>query len=570
MKEKLYKELVKELYRDNKFYLLGALAVAFGTAAINVALSWLLQMAIDIATGEASMTFMQVLYLALAFILLTVVIMALNAYFFPRYIKRAMVNYKQYLLQKLLRKNIADFSRLGKSVYLSALTNDTKVIEEKYVRQQLTLITEIVTFIGALAFMLYLSVLMTLVSIAITMIPVISSLITGSRLVKIEQVISEKNSTFVGIISDFINGFPLVKNFKAEKQIAKHLGQSNENLEENKKQLENSRLTISLFSQGSGIFTQLAVTMFGAYLVLNDQGFTAGMIISFVNLMNFIISPVVNLPTMISERRAALGLIKKAASFLDPGEADPDQQMTPLPSLEESIKLQSVSFAYPGGDTILKDLDWEFKRGKSYAIVGASGSGKSTLLKLLMKNQQPVSGNIYYDQINLKDAKLDALYEEVSLIDQDVFVFNASILDNLTMFQDFDEDQIQEVIDQASLRKLVNDKGLSYSCGENGVNLSGGEKQRIAIGRALLKNSSIFLTDEATSALDKETAYQITNDILNLSEKTKIMITHSLAKGLLEQYDEILVLKNGNIAESGSFADLVEANGYFNYLYSIA
>ena len=156
------------------------------------------------------------------------------------------------------------------------------------------------------------------------------------------------------------------------------------------------------------------------------------------------------------------------------------------------------------------------------------------------------------------------------MIQQNVFIFNASILDNITMFQDFPAEEVQEVIRRSSLDKLIADKGMDYLCGENGKNLSGGEKQRISIARALLKDSSIILTDEATSSLDKETTYQITKDILGLTEKTRIMVTHSLDESLLKKYDQIIVLRDGKVVEQGSFEELLANDNYFKSFYSIS
>lgn len=570
MKENNTREYISLFYKDNKFNYFMNILVALATAGLYIFVSWILQVAIDIATGTTQMAFSQIIVIALVFMIGTVLIMVLNAYFFPKYVKTAMTNYKNTLLQKFLSKDISEFQNQDSSVYLSTLTNDAKAIEDKYITQEINLLTEIITLIGALAFMLYFSPVMTLVSVGLTILPIIASFITGGKLVEIEQVISEKNANFVAIISDFTKGFPIVKNFKADRQILESLKDSNENLEQSKKELDNTKLTISLMTQSTGIFTQLAVTLFGAYLVLQDQGFTAGMIVSFVNLMNFIISPVVNVPTMVSERRAALGLINKAANIVhSPVNYDKDNEIDIQP-LKRAIHLQDVHFAYNENQPILQGLDLAFEKAKSYALVGGSGSGKTTLMTLLMKENNPNKGQVMYDEIDLRNASLDSLYEEISMIQQDVFVFNASILDNITMFQTFDKDTINEVIDRSSLRKLVDNKGLDFMCGENGANLSGGEQQRIAIARALLKNSSIILADEATSSLDKETAFQITNDLLNLTDKTRIMITHSLDRSLLERYDEIIVLKDGNIVEKGSFKKLIERDGYFNKLYAIS
>ena len=151
-----------------------------------------------------------------------------------------------------------------------------------------------------------------------------------------------------------------------------------------------------------------------------------------------------------------------------------------------------------------------------------------------------------------------------------MFVFNATIKDNITMFREFSEEQIDEAIHLSGLSALIEEKGSDYLCGENGSGLSGGEKQRISIARSLLKKSQVLLVDEATAALDAETAYQVSSAILGLKDVTSIVVTHSLDEGLLKQYDGIIALKNGSIIDAGTFDELIAEKGYFYSLFTIS
>jgi len=215
-------------------------------------------------------------------------------------------------------------------------------------------------------------------------------------------------------------------------------------------------------------------------------------------------------------------------------------------------------------------LNFTFIPGKSYAIVGASGSGKSTLLNLLMAAHGEYAGSIYYDDIDLRRIQSESLYNMISVIQQNVFIFNASILDNITMFSDFPEEEVERAIELSGLRRLIAERGKDYLCGENGSGLSGGEKQRISIARSLLKKSQVLLVDEATAALDAQTAFQVSSAILDLEELTRIVVTHALDEILLKRYDCVLALKNGKIAEAGTFEELMEKRGYFYSLYTVS
>ena len=215
-------------------------------------------------------------------------------------------------------------------------------------------------------------------------------------------------------------------------------------------------------------------------------------------------------------------------------------------------------------------MNFRFDAGKSYAVVGASGSGKSTLLNLLMASHSGYTGSIRYDDTPLQQISSESLYEMVSCIQQNVFIFNASIRDNITMFSQFPKEEVDRAIELSGLSALVAQRGEDYLCGENGSGLSGGEKQRISIARSLLKQAKVLLVDEATAALDAQTAFQVAGAILDLEGLTRIVVTHSLDENLLKRYDCVLTLKNGRIAETGSFQELMAKKGYFYSLYTVS
>jgi len=188
----------------------------------------------------------------------------------------------------------------------------------------------------------------------------------------------------------------------------------------------------------------------------------------------------------------------------------------------------------------------------------------------MMAAQPEYQGRITYDDTELREIRSEALYEMVSVIQQNVFVFNASIRDNITMFSEFPKEEVDRAIALSGLSQLIAERGEAYLCGENGSGLSGGEKQRISIARSLLKKSQVLLVDEATAALDTQTAYQVFQAILQLQDITRIVVTHALDENLLKQYDCILTLKNGMIAEAGSFEELMQRKEYFYSLYTVA
>ena len=203
-------------------------------------------------------------------------------------------------------------------------------------------------------------------------------------------------------------------------------------------------------------------------------------------------------------------------------------------------------------------------------MVGASGSVNSTLLHLLKGGCTTFEVNILLDNTELRDVSTQSLYDLLSMVQQNVFIFNSSIRDNITMFRDFPDAQVNRAVELSGLKELLLKRGEDYLCGENGVHLSGGERQRIAIARALLRENSVLLMDEATASLDPETARHISESIFRLDGLTRIVVTHRLEDQLLSRYDKILALKDGKILESGTFKDLMDKKGYFYSLYTVS
>lgn len=568
-KKPLGKQLRGQFFYKNIPIFCLAVFAALAAGSLNLILSWIIQQLMDTAAGKSgALSFRTLLLISAGFVLLCAGLSLLNYASQPRFLERAMRQYKDFAFKKLIGKSISSFRDESAAGYLSALTNDAASIETNYLAQMLAMITKAVTFIGALLLMCRYSLLMTAIAAGLTVLPLIASLLTGNRLQAVESRVSERNGEFTAALSDCLAGFTVVKNFKAEREIFRLFAQSNKALEHEKFTGRRIKTLVGMIGAVTGIFAQLGVFIAGVYLSMKDGSMTPGAVVLFVNLMNFIISPIAELPGLLACRKAALGLVDKLAAALERSSSREGSET--LNRLEHGIRLENVSFAYEPGKTVLHGINAEFEAGRAYALVGGSGSGKSTLLNLLMAAETNYSGHILADGIELSDISTESLYGTMAAIQQNVFVFNASIKDNVSMFRDFPKTEMDEAIARAHLGALIRERGEDYLCGENGSGLSGGEKQRISIARSLLKKSSVLLADEVTAALDAQTAHRVSSDILDLQGITRIVVTHTLEESLLRRYDKIFVLRGGRIEEAGSFADLMANKGYFYALFTVA
>lgn len=559
----------RQFYRGNTGNFVIAIASALLTAFWNLLVSWLLQQIIDlIGRSEDRLTLSALAVISLVFIVGIAISALVNGYAEPKFITRGISQYKEYVFSELTKKNISAFTGENSAVYISALTNDIEAIRQGYLVNTFSISKSAVTFIGAVALMLYYSPLLTLMGIVLSLLPLTAAILTGNAVAGKETRVSERSEVYSSTLKDSLSGFTVVKAFMAEAQMVRIF-------KDNVKQLADAqcaRDTMQHFVQtlGSiaGVTAQLGVFIFGAWLALSGKGVTGGTVLAFVQLMNYITSPIAVIPACLAQRKAAKALVEKTADALRVNTHEDTESGDR--SLCRGITMQDVSFGYAPDQPVLHGVSCSLELGKKYAIVGASGSGKSTILYLLMASHRNYTGSIRYDGTELREIGSSSLYRIESIIQQNVFIFNASIRDNITMFRDFPEHEIREAIRLSGLSELIAQKGLDYLCGENGSGLSGGEKQRISIARCLLRKSQVLLVDEATAALDKETAYQVTGAILGLKGITCIVVTHALDEGLMKQYDEILTLKNGRIVEAGGFDELIREKGYFYSLFTVS
>ena len=567
-KDDITKPFVRQLFKNN---ILNFILAFVGVLMITLAalcISFIIQQIVDAINGVSTLKFKEIVFVTIGLMAFLVISYLFELHFKPKFTVKAISQYKNHVFGEITKKNISAFLGEDSSVYISALTNDIQAIEKGYLQDIFLLVNNILLFVGAFTLMLIYSPILTAIAVGFSLLPVIASIITGNHLAKAEEEVSNQNVKYTSTLKDSLSGFSVIKSFKVEAEMIKIFCEDVKKLSRAQSKKMRISILIELLSNAAGFTAQLGVFLIGAYMALSDKGITAGTIMLFVQLMNYVITPINVIPQCVAEMRAANSLIKKIATSLNKNVRE--VKTSPINEIKDGIKINNLSFGYEEDKEILHDINFDFELGKKYAIVGTSGSGKSTLLNLLMASNSKYSGEINYDTEELRNISSDNLYEIESIIQQNVFIFNATIKDNITMFQSFKEEDIERAIKLSGLSTLIKEKGQDYLCGENGSGLSGGEKQRISIARSLLRKSQVLLVDEATAALDKETAFQVSSAILNLEGVTSIVVTHALDEALLKEYDSIITLKNGSIVESGSFESLLDKKGYFYSLFTVS
>ena len=608
--------LSRNFFKNNSLNLFMAV---LGTSVLSLAIlsvPQLFQILIDYLSGSREYSLRGIILLT-AGIFLMEFFSAVATYFFrTKFSTRAVLQYRNFACDFLLKKKVADFYASNSSVYLSALSNDLMKIKEQFL-DQIPIITQIIFCgIGAIIVMLRYNVFLACMSCVLSLIPFFAALYSGKNMGELEERLSTKNAEYLAFLKDFSIGFTIIKSYKVEAIFSKLHAAVNEKTEETMLRRERCVEKVNYFAAISGYVTRLSILFLSAYIAFTRHSISIGTVIAFSQLIHYLIDPLSSLPSMLSEAKAAYRLTDKFWEIIKSGEELQNtsennrvkEEIAEIQSVTEdkkiieeqeiseqkqsldeaalslhgellsitsiarkacSISFNHICFSYSEGKEVLKELNLRVKEGEKVVLLGTSGSGKSSILKILMGMERAQSGTIRIGGQDTMDLGEDRIFKEISYIQQEVFIFDGTIRENVSLFQNYRGEELQSVIERAGLWNLVKEKGLDYLCGENGAALSGGERQRISIARSLLRKTPILLADEITASLDKENTYLVLDTLLNIENTTEILVLHDLDSRILSRVDRICVLKNGKVEEEGNFTELLEKKGYFYALYHV-
>ena len=574
-----------------------------GTTVLSVGIlsvPQLMQILIDFLSGNHRYSMHQIVVMAIA-VLLMVSFSGLCTYYFrTKFSTKAVLQYRKMAYHYLSQKKVTEFYGQNTAVYLSALNTDLQKIKEDFLDQIPILSQIVICGIGAVLVMIRYNFFLAMMACLISLIPFFAALFSGRNMEKIEENLSKENAEYLAFLKDFAIGFTIIKSYKVEGIFSALHDKICQKVERRMEEREKCVEKTNYFAAISGYITQFAILLLCAVVAYRSKSISVGTVLAFSRLINYIIDPVTELPGMLSKARTAYALSEQFWEKIGEGEQEQKEQQEqkerqdqeksgeivkdnyhkhidtdshkkalPIPALQGDICFSHLSFSYIPEKQVLKDFTLRVKEGEKLILLGASGSGKSSILKLLMGIERSQGGEISIGNSQLSTLPEESLFRSISYIQQEVFIFDGSIYENITLFQDYGEEELKQAIEKSGLKNLILEKGLDYPCGENGSALSGGERQRINIARSLLRKTPILLADEITAALDKENSYLVLDSLLSLENITEILVLHDLDSRILSRVDRICVLKEGEILEEGVFTELMEKKGYFYSLFTM-
>ncbi len=451
---------------------------------------------------------------------------------------------------------------------MSRFMADVTRIQDLLAATLLSIINNILLLVGVLAYILYLNWQMTLFAIIPVPLTLLVTSLFGGKIHRTARGLQETVAKLSARIQESLVGLKVIKAFGKEEEERKKVDQIMTGLTGYYVKYSVIR---SIAYNGVMIVTNLGpiiVLCFGSYLVAG-KSMLLGQLFAFYMYLAFLYGPVQSLGSAKVEISAAMASVDRVFEYLDmPPSVEEDPQPVVIPKVHGEIDMRDVTFTYPDSAFKFDHFNLHIDAGETIAIVGPSGSGKTTLINLIMRFYDPEQGTVSIDNVDLRKLALQSLRDNIALVDQDPLLFRATIAENIAYSN---PDAAREEVIRAARNANIHDfiaglpDGYESTVGERGVTLSGGEKQRICLARALLKDPPILILDEATSALDS-ISEQLIQESLDkiLVDKTAIIIAHRLAT--VQRANRILTLKDGAIIDQGSHQELMEKSCLYREL----
>ena len=559
---------MKQLIKDHKKFHYAFMIFNMLVPLINIAFAYSIKGIIDSGLSQNRKALTEAVLVGVAVIFAYAGLNFISLRLRNKLVREIMSRYKNKVFQSILDKDYREFSKDKSGKYISILTENMKKIEQDYLYQYFNISKNFSLMIFSLIAMFIGNWFLTLLVIIASIIPMIISGVIGQKLASLQNSAIIADQKYLAKIKDILAGFLVIKSFNVKEAIRQDYNYESEKLDGVYFMKGKFDVFASVISQLSGMIVFLVAFGGGMYLVF-DGHTTIGSVTAIVQLVNFVVMPLNEIGMGMSKFREGQVTLN-SFEVKDVIELQTDKRKE---YFDDVISFSNVDFSYPNAEEkIFNNLSLDIQKGEKIAIVGMSGSGKSTLLNLLLRFHDVTSGNISIDNQDLQDISSESLYNLITVVQQDVYIFDDTLSANITLNQPFSKDDIKQAVQQSGLENYIleNELGLQTLCGENGANLSGGQKQRLSIARALIRKTPILLMDEATSSLDNQVTTEIENSILKIRDLTTLVVTHKLNETLLKKYDRILFMKDGVIVEDGSFDDLIYREGEFYKLFGLS
>jgi ATP-binding cassette subfamily C protein len=489
------------------------------------------------------------------------------------YWKKTTKSIRNDMMDRILNMDMDEFNKSNSGKYISMLNYDVKIFEQDYIGCVPSVLSNSCLILCTIAAMFYMSVEIAVIALLASSLPMLVPMIFGGILSRRQEETTKTTEEYNIRLKDVFTGFEIVKSYGITEYIKHNHDKWNTGVEDRQYRYRQLDAVSGTISECLIKFVFLLLLLCSILEVIAGN-ITLGTMMGIVQLLNYILFPFGELSSKLNKFKAAKKVNERLESILtmENSKGKDKRNKVCLSEKFQALNIKNLTYYYENAEApAVSNINLTFEAGKKYAVVGTSGSGKSTLLKLILYYYNNYEGNISINDTDIQVIDEKYLYHYICMIHQNVFLFDDTIKNNITLFADYPEKKVIDAIEEAGLKDKMDHvvNGIEYNVEEAGLGLSGGERQRIAIARAIIRDTAVMLLDEATSGLDNKTAYQIESMLLQKTNFTAIVVTHKLSADILAGYDEIIVMKAGNVVEKGTFEELMERKEEFYSLFRV-
>ena len=568
---KNFKRLFKLLSPYKSAVIWGSLFLVLVTA-INLMIPLFVKQLVDVVEVQKDLDLLNNMAWTIALLfLLQMLFSTAHNYLYDITEKRVITDLRKIIFNHLHTLSTSFFVKRRTGEIMSRMTNDVTTIEGVITDVPATLLQQSIRLVGGIVIVVIMNWKLTFMILILAPVMVLFAKTFGKKLKSLSREIQDKLATSTTIIEENISGMPLVKSFVRQEQ---EIGRFDDAVEDSF-QSAKKRVKISAFFGPMigfiAFLTALALLWYGGREVIAGT-LSPGEMVAFILYAVIIAGPMGSFARLYTRIQEGLGASERIFEILD---TEPEVQdapdAAPMPEIAGKVEIRNLHFHYREDQAVLKGLNFSVEPGEMVALVGPSGAGKTTLVQLLHRFYDPVSGEILVDGKNIRDVQMTSYWRQIGLVPQETLLFGGTIEENIRFAKEGATlDEIQEAARDANADTFINEcpEGYQTIVGEKGIRLSAGQRQRIAIARAILKNPHLLILDEATSSLDNESEKLIQEALERLMQgKTSFVIAHRLST--IHNADKILVLDKGQIVETGTHQELMNQKGLYQYLYNL-
>ena len=566
-----YKRLLVLLEPYKRALIFGAICLVIASVT-NLAVPLYIKKLVDVVMVEKNMALMNSLTLSIAgLFLIQLIFSTVHNYLFDLTEKRAITDFRIKLFRHLHTLSLSFFVKRRTGEIVSRMTNDITTIENIVTDLPATLLQQSIRLFGGIIIITYMNWKLTGLILVLAPVLVLFARTFGRRLKKLSTEIQDKLAVSTTILEENISCIQVVKSFVREKLENERFGAA---LEDSYQSAKKRVIISSFFGPSIGFIafsTSLILLWYGGREVILGA-ISPGELIAFILYATIIAGPMGSFARLYARGQEGIGARTRVFEILDmKGEVRDTPEAKAIAKLSGKVEFDDVHFHYREDQEIIKGIRFTVEPGQTVALVGPSGAGKTTLMQLLHRFYDPVSGEIRVDGIPLKSVQLASYWNQIGIVPQETILFGGTILENIEYAKPgATKEEIITAAKAANAHNFIMECPDEYETvvGEKGIRLSAGQRQRIAIARAILKDPHILILDEATSALDNESELLIQDALERLMKnRTSFIIAHRLST--IHNADHIIVLDKGQVVESGNHGQLMEKEGLYHKLYTL-